>query len=53
MAIQLAAQLTDLVVVATASRPETVAWCKELGAHHVINHHHDMAAQWMDLGLAA
>jgi NADPH2:quinone reductase len=53
MAIQLAAQLTDLTVVATASRPETAAWCTGLGAHHVIDHRADMAAQMAELGLAA
>jgi zinc-binding alcohol dehydrogenase family protein len=53
MAIQLAAQLTDLTVVATASRPETADWCRSLGANHVINHHHDMAAQFKELGLLA
>ena len=37
--IQLARQMTGLTVVATASRPETVAWCREMGAHHVIDHH--------------
>lgn len=52
MAIQFARQLTDLAVVATASRPETTEWCYHLGAHHVINHHHDMAAQFAELGLA-
>jgi zinc-binding alcohol dehydrogenase family protein len=36
--IQLARQLTELRVVATASRPETRAWCLELGAHAVIDH---------------
>jgi zinc-binding alcohol dehydrogenase family protein len=45
MAIQLARRLTGLVVVATASRPETSEWCSALGAHHVIDHHHDLAAQ--------
>jgi zinc-binding alcohol dehydrogenase family protein len=53
MAIQLAAQLTDLTIIATASREETTDWCRELGAHHVINHHHDMAAQIERLGLEA
>jgi NADPH:quinone reductase len=53
IAIQLAAQLTGLTIVATASRPETTQWCRELGAHHVINHHEDMAAQFTALGLAA
>ena len=52
MAVQLAAQLTDLTVVATASRPETVAWCTGLGAHHVIDHHGNLAAQIAALGLA-
>jgi hypothetical protein len=36
--VQIARRLTGLTVVATASRPETIAWCHEMGAHHVINH---------------
>jgi zinc-binding alcohol dehydrogenase family protein len=36
--VQLARQLTRLTVVGTASRPETQAWVRELGAHHVIDH---------------
>jgi zinc-binding alcohol dehydrogenase family protein len=35
---QLARRLTGLTVVATASRAETVAWCRKMGAHHVIDH---------------
>ena len=38
-AIQIVKQLTNLTVIATASRPETEAWCKEMGADHVVNHH--------------
>jgi len=38
MLIQLARRLTGLTVIATASRPETAAWCTDLGAHHVIDH---------------
>lgn len=38
MLIQLARRLTGLTVVATASRPETSAWCHSLGAHHVVDH---------------
>jgi zinc-binding alcohol dehydrogenase family protein len=53
MAIQLAVELTDLTVVATASRPETVEWCRELGAHHVLDHHQDLGAQFLQLGLTA
>ncbi|MDD2704057.1 MAG: zinc-binding alcohol dehydrogenase family protein [Acidocella sp.] len=51
IAIQLAAQLTDLTVIATASRPETEQWCRELGAHHVLNHHQDLGSQFLQLGL--
>ncbi len=36
--IQIARRLTGLTVVATASRPETQAWCRDLGAHVVIDH---------------
>jgi len=50
IAIQLARALSDLTVVATASRPETADWCQELGAHHVINHSKPMAAQLETLG---
>ncbi|HVJ54252.1 MAG TPA: zinc-binding alcohol dehydrogenase family protein [Aliidongia sp.] len=35
---QLARKLTGLTVIATASRPETIAWCGEMGAHHVVDH---------------
>ena len=41
--IQLARQLTQLKVIATASRPETQAWCRELGAHAVIDHSQPLA----------
>jgi zinc-binding alcohol dehydrogenase family protein len=37
MAIQLGKRL-GLTVVATASRPESGRWCRELGADHVIDH---------------
>ncbi|MDH1866936.1 zinc-binding alcohol dehydrogenase family protein [Pseudomonas sp. NY15364] len=35
---QLARNLTGLTVIGTASRPETQAWVRDLGAHHVIDH---------------
>ncbi len=38
IAIQLARHLTRLTVLATASRPETEAWCRDMGAHHVLDH---------------
>lgn len=39
MLIQLAAQLTELTVIGTASRPETTAWVQAMGADHVVDHH--------------
>jgi zinc-binding alcohol dehydrogenase family protein len=50
IAIQLARTLTKLTVIATASRPETQSWCKELGAHHVIDHSKPMAEQLKSAG---
>lgn len=50
--IQLARHLTALTVIATASRPESVEWCRSLGAHHVIDHSSDLAAQIDRLGAA-
>lgn len=53
IAIQLARKLTDMVVIATASRPETQDWCKEMGAHHVIDHSQPLAPQVAALGIGA
>lgn len=53
MTIQLARTLTDLTVIATASRPETVEWVRKMGAHHVIDHRQPLAAQVEALGLGA
>ncbi|MDL5027446.1 zinc-binding alcohol dehydrogenase family protein [Vibrio sp. TMPB1044] len=36
--IQLAKQLTNLKVIATASRPETEQWVRDMGADYVVNH---------------
>ncbi|MGO4114405.1 zinc-binding alcohol dehydrogenase family protein [Rhizobium ruizarguesonis] len=53
IAIQITRALTDLTVIATASRPETQDWVKELGAHHVVNHSQPIAPQVAALGLGA
>jgi len=53
IAIQLARALTELTVIATASRPETQSWVKDLGAHHVIDHSKPLAAQIEALGVGA
>lgn len=39
IAIQLAKKLTDLTVIATASREETQDWCKQMGADYVVDHY--------------
>ncbi|MBY3175587.1 zinc-binding alcohol dehydrogenase family protein [Rhizobium leguminosarum] len=53
IAIQIARALTDLTVIATASRPETQDWVKELGAHHVVDHSRPIAPQVAALGIGA
>jgi NADPH:quinone reductase len=53
VAIQLVRALTDLTVIATASRPETQAWVKDLGAHHVVDHSQPIAPQVAALGIGA
>jgi len=50
---QLARQLTGLQVIATASRPETVQWVRELGAHHVLDHSKPLAQALKNAGLPA
>ena len=51
--VQLARRLTGLTVIATASRPESQAWIRQLGAHHVIDHHAPLAPQLAEIGLPA
>ncbi|GEO84433.1 MULTISPECIES: zinc-binding alcohol dehydrogenase family protein [Alphaproteobacteria] len=53
IAIQLAKQLTDLIVVTTASRPESAEWVKSLGADHVLDHTASLAPQYAALGIGA
>jgi NADPH2:quinone reductase len=53
IAIQLARQLTDLTVIATASRPETRDWALSLGAHHVIDHAKPLAGEVAALDIGA
>lgn len=48
--IQLARRLTGLTVIATASRPETIAWVGEMGAHHVIDHRQLLAEELKRVG---
>jgi len=50
IAIQLAVKVAGLNVIATASRPESEKWVRDLGAQHVINHFGDLAAQLKEQG---
>lgn len=52
IAIQLAKQLGKLKVIATASRPDSIKWCKDRGADAVIDHFGDLPAQLKSLGQA-
>ncbi len=45
IAIQLAKKLAKLKVIATASRPESSAWSKKLGADLVVNHRNALDAE--------
>lgn len=53
MAIQLAKLIPNLKIIATASRPESQAWCRSIGADEVINHFGDMQAQLATLDLSS
>lgn len=50
--VQLARRLTGVTVIGTASRPETAAWVRQLGAHHVIDHTRPFASQLAETGIA-
>ena len=58
IAIQLAKNLVNqspsfsgINVIATASRSESVEWCKKMGADYVINHHKDLKSRFKELGI--
>lgn len=51
MLTQLAARLTGLTVVGTASRTESAAWVSSLGADHVVDHSAPLGPQLAELGI--
>lgn len=53
VAVQLARKMTDLTIIATASRPETARWVQDMGAHHVVDHSKPIAPQIAALGIGA
>lgn len=50
---QLASQLTALKVIGSASRPETQAWVRELGAHVVVDHAKPLSEELKRQGINA
>lgn len=53
IAIQLLRALTNVTVIATASRPETRDWVKSMGAHNVVDHTKSLAKEVAELGIGA
>ena len=51
MMTQLASKMTNLTVITTASRPDTVDWCQKMGATHVISHRDNLVDQIRALGI--
>jgi zinc-binding alcohol dehydrogenase family protein len=49
--VQLARELTGLTIIGTASRPETQAWVRELGAHHVVDHSKPLFQELKRIGI--
>lgn len=50
IAVQMAKRLTALTVIGTASRPESMAWVKEAGAHAVIDHSSSLSSELLKIG---
>ncbi len=50
--IQLAKKLTNLTVIATASRDDTRAWVEKMGADHIVNHHNPLDEEMRALGIS-
>ncbi|MBS7557641.1 zinc-binding alcohol dehydrogenase family protein [Pseudomonas sp. RC4D1] len=48
---QLARQLTGLKVIGSASREQTQAWVRELGAHGVVDHRQPLSAELKRIGI--
>lgn len=53
IAIQLLKALTETTVIATASRPETQDWVKQLGADYLVDHSKPLPEQIEALGIGA
>jgi zinc-binding alcohol dehydrogenase family protein len=49
--VQLALQLTGQTIIASASRPQSQTWLRQLGVQHVIDHHQPLLPQLQAQGL--
>ena len=49
--VQLLRSLTGVTIIGTASRPESVAWLNDLGAHHIINHREPLSEGLKSIGI--
>lgn len=52
IATQLLKAKTNSMVITTASRPESVAWSRGLGADHVLNHKNDLGDELKKVGIS-
>jgi len=50
IATQIAKRVAGLRVVATASRPETIAWCEKMGADATLDHHRPLVGELRRIG---
>lgn len=50
IATQLAKKVVNLTVITTASREDSIKWCKNMGADFVINHHNDIEEELKKIG---
>jgi alcohol dehydrogenase len=50
VAIQIAKRVAGLRVIATASRPETQVWCREMGADEVVDHRRPLKEELQRIG---
>ena len=48
---QLASKLTKMIVIGTASRPQSQKWVREAGAHHVIDHSKPLTEELARIGI--
>jgi len=51
IATQIASRILKVKVISTASREDSVSYCKKMGASHVINHKHSIVEELKKIGI--